>query len=61
MVGKQSVKKAAEQAGVSVSTMYRLIGQGKLKVSRPSPRTIRISDEELARLVAPLDTKAGEK
>jgi excisionase family DNA binding protein len=44
-----SVDEAARHLGVSRATVFKLAGEGRLNVSRPTPGTTRFDREELDR------------
>lgn len=46
-----TVSQAAEELDVSRSTIWRWIGEGRVNVYRPGPRTVRIRAEDLEALV----------
>ncbi len=46
-----SLQLAAEYCMVSKATIRGLISSGKVKVCRPTPRTVRIDREELDRVM----------
>jgi excisionase family DNA binding protein len=49
-----TVAEAAQQLGVSHSTVWRWIEAGRLPAYRVGPKTIRIEERDLARVIAPV-------
>jgi excisionase family DNA binding protein len=45
------LSEAAELIGLSPVTLRRLIKAGRLPAVRPTPRTVRIREEDLSRLM----------
>jgi excisionase family DNA binding protein len=64
MVGTQrpyvSVAQAAEELDVSRSTIWRWIGEGRIRAYKVGPRTVRIPRDELDALIRPLGVQAAE-
>lgn len=51
-ISRLSVRQAAARAGVSIGTIYRLIGEGLLKADRPSRGRILVDAESLEQHLA---------
>jgi excisionase family DNA binding protein len=56
-----NIKQFCEATALGRSTVFDLIRSGRLKAVHPTPRSTRITANELARFVRALEADAGEQ